>query len=629
MTDVAVQVARFAGVGGLATIIHITAAFTASRVGTVEPLLANTFGFFCAFMVTYVGNYYWTFPGLEGHRTSFARFLALAASAFAISTGIVFAGSTVLGWPFAASLIIVAMTVPPVNFMLSWLWVFRRDDDATAVQVKPDLLLLMLGLAAAAWFYSGTQLNHDSSWYLIATPRWLDGAELYRDILEINPPLAFYLTAPSVFLSRATGMVLDDAFMLQVVALSLASLLWFRSLLQRSAIVEARRRILLAAAFAALCLTPIGEFGQRDHLMVVFALPYIGLMAFTPVIGRTERGLIGAFAVLGLALKPYFLALPLLMGLLLLLRQRTMRAPLTVEHLAIGGGSLLYALAVWMFYPAYFTEIVPAGRLVYAAYQGPVAGVLLVPGFFAAAALLILTARLPKGFDRDVAVTLVAVCAAFVVAYLVQFKGWEYQRVPIYSALCLWGAWLAVVLFARGNLTHLGDVVARSVLLSMAAAIVALQVLSGPYYNGYAVRLAPHLHGADSFMAFTTNVSVTYPLANETATVPTTRYSALWLIPGAVSQLASSALLTAQRREALQQVLERARRTTAEDFLQGRPDVVFVDAREAKPYFGGADFDYIAFFKEDPDFRAAWQQYALIGTEAGFEIWRRGRQPSH
>ncbi|MCA9170349.1 MAG: hypothetical protein KDB23_21875, partial [Planctomycetales bacterium] len=57
-----------------------------------------------------------------------------------------------------------------------------------------DLLLLMGALVAAAIFYPMATLNHDSSWYLIATRMWLDGAQLYQDVMETNPPLAFYLT---------------------------------------------------------------------------------------------------------------------------------------------------------------------------------------------------------------------------------------------------------------------------------------------------------------------------------------------------------------------------------------------------------------------------------------------------
>jgi putative flippase GtrA len=623
MSLLSLQVGRFAGVGTIATLVHVSAAFLAHQSGAAGPMIANTVGFACAVAVTYLGNFYWTFPGAGSHIRSLQRFSMMAGLTLIWTSSVVYIAGVLLDWPFIVALAIILATAPPINFVLSRLWVFQRGRASlqwSDLEI-PAMAVLFL---AAAWFYAGTMLNHDTSWYLIATSRWLDGAELYRDIVEINPPLAFYLTAPAVLLSRATGLAAHHAFVLQVIALSLASLLWFRALLQRSPIVtEPRRQLLLIAAFAALCLTPVGEFGQRDHLMVIFALPYIGLMAFTPASGRVERCIIGAFALPGLALKPYFLVLPLILGLLMILRQRRVLAPFTAEHLVIGSGSVLYALSIWIFYPAYITEIVAAGRLVYAAYDGPVAGVLLVPGFFAAAALLALTAGLPKGTDREVSVTLLAVTAAFVIVYLTQFKGWGYQRIPIYSALCLWWTWLAVALFDSGRLREIGDFAVRTALLGLAAAIIALQVLQGPYQNAAVSIFGPHLRDASSFMALTTNVSITYPLANLTGAEPTTRYSALWLIPGAVSKLAAGGALAKEDRDALEKVLERARRTTSEDFVHGRPDVVLVDARATKPYFGGADFDYIDFFQQDPRFRAAWQDYSLVATEAGFEVWRR------
>ena len=38
----------------------------------------------------------------------------------------------------------------------------------------------------------GQTINHDTAWYLYATRAWLDGAQLYVDIVEVNPPLSFY-----------------------------------------------------------------------------------------------------------------------------------------------------------------------------------------------------------------------------------------------------------------------------------------------------------------------------------------------------------------------------------------------------------------------------------------------------
>ena len=75
--------------------------------------------------------------------------------------------------------------------------VVRPVDPVVACAVAAGSVLVFM-----LW---GHHLNHDTSWYFVATEAWLDGAPLYSEIMEINPPLAFYLTAPFVWLSRAMG----------------------------------------------------------------------------------------------------------------------------------------------------------------------------------------------------------------------------------------------------------------------------------------------------------------------------------------------------------------------------------------------------------------------------------------
>ncbi|MEP7218497.1 MAG: hypothetical protein ABI876_06250, partial [Bacteroidota bacterium] len=59
------------------------------------------------------------------------------------------------------------------------------------------LLAALVATESAAVFRS--VLNHDVAWIIHGAGRWLEGAGLYRDIVEINPPLIFYLTAPAVW----------------------------------------------------------------------------------------------------------------------------------------------------------------------------------------------------------------------------------------------------------------------------------------------------------------------------------------------------------------------------------------------------------------------------------------------
>jgi hypothetical protein len=51
----------------------------------------------------------------------------------------------------------------------------------------------------------------DIAFLLYAAGRVLDGARLYLDVVEINPPLIIALNLPAVLLARACRELLDEA----------------------------------------------------------------------------------------------------------------------------------------------------------------------------------------------------------------------------------------------------------------------------------------------------------------------------------------------------------------------------------------------------------------------------------
>lgn len=128
-----------------------------------------------------------------------------------------------------------------------------------------DPLLLSFALVLAAFFYLPHTLNHDTSWYLISTSWWLDGARLYRDIVEINPPMAFFLTVPAVLASRLSGLNSTSTYIIFMLALILVSLLWFRRIMRMTPALSSRQQsIMLAGGYIALCVTTVENFGQRE-----------------------------------------------------------------------------------------------------------------------------------------------------------------------------------------------------------------------------------------------------------------------------------------------------------------------------------------------------------------------------
>ena len=469
-------------------------------------------------------------------------------------------------------------------------------------------------------------LNHDSSWYLISTGWWLDGARIDHDIVEPNPPLAYYLTVPAVVLARLADWEPAQALSVYFLAFWFGSVAWYSVIGARCRnLAVPSRMVFAAAACVALLLVAIRDFGQREFLLALFALPYLALTVFQPnndEVTRTERVLIGVYATLGLALKPYFLLLPAALTLLDMVRKRSLAPVIEPQNVAIAVGCVVYVLATYILHPAYFSDTIPIAMLTYAAFGYDAYAVSLIALPVCLAWLFALYGlSFLSGNDFDIGLRFTVAGLAGLLIYFVQFKGWNYQLVPAAFLTMLACSWIVIgLLSVRRNWVR-GCVVA----LTTAVLLVAMLIWRGPYTNAFPQAFEPFFRsepGERSFLAMTANVSVSFPMANMTRAEPVSRYPALWIFPGAVSRLAIEDDLSGDQIAQLNDVLDHALRTTVEDFLRGEPELVIVDVRDDKPYFQGVAFDYLSFFRADPQFDELWQRYQLVGSTRGFDIYR-------
>lgn len=498
-----------------------------------------------------------------------------------------------------------------------------------AAQLETGAAVGAIILAAGGVFVWLNQfpLNHDTSWYLVATRKWMNGAELYRDIIEVNPPLAFYLTRPGLWIADLAGIGARTGMLLFLSGLICLSLFIVQGLLAEVAITPAQRRGMLAAAAAGLLILPLGVFGQREHIMTVLALPYLTGKMLRPMGLRTSTARdvgLAAFAVAGLCLKPHFLALPLFLTLLEMRRSRSMRPLIAADNLAIGLGVLAYLALIMLLHPAYVGQIVPMAMLVYGAFGASVASVIVNTALASMPLALFLWWRARMSGNVEAAAqVLVSALLSFVLIYFVQFTGFRYQSLPVELGSLLVAAWILASCYSSVRRSPGQAIVAVAILWLT----VGTSIIAGPYRADHIAYLEAALPGELSgrkMMVFSTNVSHGFPFVLETGAIWTSRYPALWLIPGAVTNLAAADCEAApQRCEALNDVLAYARDTAVEDFITHPPDLVLVDKRQAKSYFDGLEFDYIAFMSTDQKFAAAWTEYAYYGDTLIFEIWRR------
>lgn len=159
----------------------------------------------------------------------------------------------------------------------------------------------------------------DSSWLLWVAGRWLNGARLYRDVFEVNPPIAIWLHAPIVWLAGRLGLEVALVFRLAVIAWCLGCISLFDAVLGRSAMGAGRRQGTVIAAATVVLILAGPFFGQREHLLLATALPWTALIACRRdgvKLPTVLAALASLLISLGITLKPthlaVWLALPLL-----------------------------------------------------------------------------------------------------------------------------------------------------------------------------------------------------------------------------------------------------------------------------------------------------------------------------
>ena len=477
--------------------------------------------------------------------------------------------------------------------------------------------LALCGSALFLFAVWDSTLNHDIEWYLTSTRRWLEGGRLYIDIVEINPPLNFYLTVPPLFLSDLTGLTESNAQFVVFSGILLISLWWSSQILLRSKMLSPPRLLLFQLGlWVFVIVTALPSLGQRDHLFIIFALPWLigHLVAPLPTGNPVPRA---AWASIGICLKPHFILLPVFVTLWQIWRQRSWRPVIDRSNLLFLGVGLAYIAAVWRLYPEYFEAVVPLGLQTYGAYGFEPEKVLMRRGWLVpliTATGLLLAARAkhrPDGFGLWITATLAGLST-----YLVQWTGFYYQTAPL---MALSGLALFWVVTAQPAWT-----IGKGVCLLGGLLVLLQSAAFGLYRNPVVPDLAEHLGARDSLVVYSDYVHAGPPLARSTGAIWASRYPAIWPLPGALNRLSQ---LDCQREEKecarLERIRDQVRGEMIDDLVKFAPDTVVMDPLPG--YIDGPKFDWMRFLEQDPRFRSEFAKYELEFSTKRFDVYRRQR----
>lgn len=509
----------------------------------------------------------------------------------------------------------------------------RRRDAARSA----GRLLRLAALVPAAAFLLvalSPPLNHDVAAVLNFAERMLAGERLYADLIDVNPPLIFLLNLPAAALGAWTP--LDAVQGLLVCLLGLCALsAWLALRLARPAAAPVETAC-LGVALPLLTLAAGYDFGQREHLMAVAALPYLCLTARRIEAVPTGLGLtLGAtlLAALGFALKPHFLAFPGLVEALVLLQRGPGRALRDPVPWTLAGVWLAYLTSLPLLFPDYLGQVMP---LVWDYYLdlGGFAWwqVILTERLGTALMLLVPLACVAvwPGWGALPKVIAVAALGATVSA-VVQHKGWSYHALPVRLLAGL----LAVVLAARWLDRALPA--PRAIRSAPALAVAAAWGLG---IHGFAGAEAPwreitwswsrggevsallkrEAYG-ERLLVLSPDIFPVFPALNYARAQSTLRTMNLWLLQGVYQDCPADG---ARYREswAMSRTEFFVYRTVAEDFSRAPPAAILVSTRPGMPACG-QPFDLLDYFARHPLFAETLRRYRPAAEIEGYRLLRR------
>lgn len=489
---------------------------------------------------------------------------------------------------------------------------------------RPAIFLIAIAVLFAVQISIrlGSDVNHDTAWYLYVAHGLLEGGELYRDFVEVNPPLAMWLTVPVVMLSRATGIAPIETLYGVFFAITAMSLLlaWRYLAMIRELPVWTAGFVLFPLA-AAFLFMPGSSFGQREHLLVLLFLPWFMLRAARSngaQVSAIESVFVGLLAAAAICLKPHAILAPLAIETLLLWRSRSLRAVFPPENLAAVVFAAAYGAAIVVWTPLFMAEMLPFGVAAYVPYYGLDAAEIMQRGALPASVLaialaLICTARGPM---RNLAILAFAAGVGFLAAYFFQAKGFNYQIMPARFFAATAG------IFALAGIMDALNAGKLRKLLVIPAVIVAfvmtlLSLSTQAYVSGgqlFSAAISQHRPDAKSFFVASTNVFNGFPLAVRENLVWASRFPALWLTPYVADRWRDGPLPD-------DPVIAYALDALVTDLQKFHPDVVFISQEPDQDYIKGGTFDYLKFMNQDPRFAAIWNTYELRGQIGKFAVY--------
>lgn len=355
------------------------------------------------------------------------------------------------------------------------------------------LTIMVVRLVLTAFMHP-LMIGWDPALHLQAAQLIVHGKLPYVDMMDVNPPLIWYLDMIPAALSDALNFPVTQSFNYFLAFLIAYSA--FASAFLMFKCATGKERVFILPFLVGLCLFNFFlryDYGQREEIYVLLYIPFLVIRWLrwqgakpAPVWAGIIVGFVGG---LGMCLKPYFLIPHACVELYWMLEKRKFLDLRNVEILSCIGAGLSY-LAHFFIMPAamrksYFEFVVPAFIGGYNFWDSSLGGVLCEPAkrnvFYLATVASLLGLALRK--RSTLLVPLIIFTFSSITFYLVQFKGWAYHDQPVFAgAMMLTWMVIGYGVYRFGSFLHKKVSIPYTVLIALLP-VIALAVASWDVYR--------------------------------------------------------------------------------------------------------------------------------------------------
>ncbi len=477
-----------------------------------------------------------------------------------------------------------------------------------ALLERPLLVVALLWLAGVP-LVALNPVSHDVVWQLWIGRHLNQGVPLYEWIMEVNPPLWYWMAQPMAWMAErfqlpATVIAAELHWLLAGLSIALCAMLLPDGYGPR------QRTLMLMAMLVVPAFIFARDIAQREHLAFIGTLPYALLIARRIEGQRVHWRLalaVGLLVTPGIALKHYFVLIPVMFEALLLWRQRTEWRPLRPETVTLAVGALCYAAAILAFERDYLTEVVPLLSLAYGDFGRHPLRLLMNPLVLALPAAGAYFWQVRRELDAPT-IALLLGAGAFTGSYMLQAKGFTYHAAPAASFLLL-----AIVLH---RITRVRAPEPRATVL--VAGLLSVALLADVAASGVAYRnvnaagvdtLLADTQPGDAAMMITVDPTEFWPMVEDRQLLWPLRYFHFWMMPTVYSVAQGGSL-----PDELADLVRRVRSETIADMRCHPPQVIVEDGVLMQVFQQDEDFAaLLAHYRQDReigeglDYRRSWR----------------------